>query len=249
MFILHKIFSLIAITAVVAGCAAPLTTYVPTKGQAVEFNQGVGTVTVQATDATLMMYPTFRYQSPGDIPTFTLMIQNTSSHDIDFDPETLTATLDAHECHVYSMEERVQEIRRSATRKKIALAIAGGLAAGAVGYAASHQTTTYTSVGYVGRHNFYSSGTIQTYDPASGIFAGAAVGAATGVGIHQIAKSAGFQEQAAQGIFQRTTIHPGTTVVGQIELKAHSAHFALVNVDVPVSGFPTELQFQRKDSL
>jgi hypothetical protein len=102
----------------------------------VEFNQGVGTVTVQATDATLMMYSTFRYQAPNDIPTFRLMVQNTSNHDIDFDPETLTATLDADECHVYTMEERVQEIRRSATRKKIALAIVGGLAAGAAGYAA-----------------------------------------------------------------------------------------------------------------
>jgi hypothetical protein len=91
--------------------------------------------------------------------------------------------------------------------------------------------------------------TPQTYDPASGIFAGAAVSAATGVGIHQIAKSAGFQEQAAQEIFQRTTIHPGMTVVDQIQLKASSTHFDMVNLDVPVSGFPTELQFQRKDSL
>jgi hypothetical protein len=246
---MRKLICLMAISAAMTGCATPLTTYSPTAGQAVEFNQGVGTVTVQTTEATVMMYPTFRYQSPDDIPTFTLMVQNTSTHDIDFDPASLTATLDAQECHVYSMEERVLEIRRSATRKKIALAIAGGLAAGAAGYAAAHQTTTYTSVGYVGRRSFYTTGTIQTYDPASGIFAGAAVGAATGVGIHQIDRAAGYQEQVAQGIFQRTTIHPGTTVVGQIELKVHSSKFAMVNVDVPVNGFPTELQFQRKDSL
>ena len=246
---MHKLLSIFMATATVAGCATPLTTYVPVQGQAVEFNQGVGAITVKTTDATLVMYPTFRYQSPSDIPTFTLMVQNTSNNDIDFDPSTLSAASDAQQCHVYTMEERVQEIRRAATRKKIALAIAGGLAAGAAGYAASHQTATYTSVGYVGNRSYYSSATLQVYDPASGILAGAAVGAATGVGIHQIAKAAGYQEQAAQAIFQHTTIHPGATVVGQVELKPTSTHFSTLNVAVPVNGFPTELQFQRKDSL
>lgn len=82
------------------------------------------------------------------------MIQNTSDHDIDFNPETMSATLDTPSCHLYSADERVAEIRRSAKRKKIALAIAGGLAAGAAGYAASHQTTTYSSVGYYGNRSF-----------------------------------------------------------------------------------------------
>jgi hypothetical protein len=99
-----------------------------------------------------------------------------------------------------------------------------------------------------GNRGFYTAGTIQTYNPAAGIFAGASVGAATGVGIHQIDRAAGYQEQAAQGIFQHTTIHPGATVVGQVELKPHTDRFSVVNVDVPVNGFPTELQFQRKDS-
>ncbi|MGD0494337.1 MAG: hypothetical protein ABSC32_22685, partial [Steroidobacteraceae bacterium] len=85
--------------------------------------------------------------------------------------------------------------------------------------------------------------------PAAGIFAGAAVGAATGVGIHQIARAAGYQEQAAQGIFQRTTIRPGTTAIGQVELKVTSPRFAVVHVDVPVDGASTELQFLRKDVL
>jgi hypothetical protein len=102
--------------------------------------------------------------------------------------------------------------------------------------------------GYVGNRGFYSSETIQVYDTASGIFAGAAVGTATGVGIHQINQAAGFQEQAAQGIFQRTTIHPGTTAIGQVELKPPTSRFSAVNVDVLINGFPTELHFQRKDS-
>jgi uncharacterized protein YceK len=245
---MSKLVALMMAVLALTGCATRLTTYVPSEGQAVTYDQGVGTITAETNDATIMIYPTFRYQDPSEIPTFTLMVQNRTNHDIDFDPQALSASLDNEQCHVYSMEERVSEIRRAAKRKQIALAIVGGLAAGAAAYGASHQTTTYSGVGYVGHRAFYTSGTIQTYDPAAGIFAGAAVGAATGVGIHQIAKAAGYQEQAAQGIFQRTTIHAGTTAVGQIELKPRSAQFALVNVDVPVGGTMSQLHFLKKET-
>jgi hypothetical protein len=231
-----------------SGCATTLTSYVPSQGQVVTYEQGVGTITARTSDATIMMYPTFRYQGPSDIPTFTLIVQNTTNHDIDFDPGLLSASVDDQQCHVFSLEERVSQIRKSARNKQIALAIAGGLAAAGAGYAASHQTTTYSSYGYAGRRAFYTSGTIETFDPAAGIFAGAAVGAATGVGIHQIAKAAGYQEQAAQGIFQRTTIHPGTTAVGQIELKPPSSQFAAVNLNVPVDGNVSSLHFIRQDT-
>lgn len=245
---MSKLFALLAFAIALAGCATPLTTYLPSEGQAVVYDQGVGTITARTADATIMMYPTFRYQAPTDIPTFTLMVQNTTDHDIDFNPGNLRASVDSQPCHIYSLEERVAEIRRVAKRKQVALAIAGGLAAGAAAYGVSHQTTTYSSVGYVGNRNFYTSGTIQTYDPVAGIFAGVAIGAATGVGIHQIAKAAGYQERAAQGIFQRTTIHPGATVVGQIELKTPSARFATVSVDIPIDAAVSELHFLKKDS-
>jgi hypothetical protein len=248
-FPMIKRLSSMAILFALTGCATPLTTYVPSEGQTVTYEQGVGTITARTAEATIMMYPTFRYQAPSDIPTFTLLVTNTTNHDIDFNPETLSARLGSQPCHIYTLEERVSEIRRTAKRKQVALAIAGGLAAGAAAYGASHQTTTYSSVGYVGNRSFYTSGTIQTYDPAAGIFAGVAVGAATGIGIHQIARAAGYQEQAAQGIFQHSTIHPGATVVGQIELKTHSAGFAAVNVDVPIDDVVSELQFLKKDTM
>lgn len=237
-------------TAMIAlgGCATTVTSYVPSEGQAVAYEQGVGTVTAITADATVMIYPTFRYQSPSDIPTFTLMIQNTTNHDIDFNPQTLNASLDSQQCHVYSLEERVSEIRRAARNKQIALAIVGGLAAAGAGYAASHQTVSYSNVGYAGNRTFYSSGTVNIYDPAAGIFAGAAVGAVTGVGIHQISRAAGYEEQAAQGIFQRTTIHPGATVIGQIELKTPSSRFAAVNISVPVDGAVGAVQFRKQDT-
>ena len=88
----------------------------------------------------------------------------------------------------------------------------------------------------MGNRPFYTSGTIQTYDPASGILAGAAVGAATGIGIRQIANAAGYQEQAAQGIFQHNTIPAGATVVGQIVLKPGSSQFSTLKLQVPVGG-------------
>jgi hypothetical protein len=223
--------------ATLSGCAANLITYKPDAGQNVSFNQGVGSITADGTGASLVMYPTFRYQSGSDLPTFTLMVQDKDGQPLDFDPQGVRAFVDdGRQCHVYTLEERVAEIRRQKRRKQIALAIAGGLAAGAAGYAASHQTTTYSGYGYVGNRTFYTSGTIQTYDPASGILAGAAVGAATGIGIRQIANAAGYQEQAAQGIFQHSTISAGSTVVGQIVLKPDTPHFETLKLQVPVGG-------------
>jgi len=230
------------------GCATQLTSYAPTPNQSVAYDQGVGAIRWETDEMVLTMYPTFRFQAPSDIPTFTLMVQNKTDHNIDFVPESIHAYFDDHECHVYTLDERVGEIRSSAKRKQIALAIAGGLAAGAAAYGASHQTTTYSSYGQVGYHQFWTSGSIQTYDPAAGILAGAAVGAATGVGIHQIAKAAGYEEQAANGIFQHTTIRPGTTIVGQVMLKPASSQSGVLKLDVPADTAQSIFIFSKKTS-
>jgi hypothetical protein len=228
-----------------AGCATQLTSYAPTANQTVVYDQGVGAITWEADGVALTMYPTFSYQSPSDIPTFTLMVQNKTSRNIDFVPESIHASLDDHDCHVYTLQERVGEIRSAAKRKQITLAVLGGLAAGAAAYGASHQTTTYNSYGQVGNHQYWASGTIQTYDPAAGILAGAAVGAATGVGIHQIARAAGYEEQSAQAIFQHSTIRPGATIVGQVMLKPASSHFGAVRLDVPVDAAQSTFTFAK----
>jgi hypothetical protein len=230
------------------GCATQLTSYSPTPDQlaTIVYDQGVGAITWETDDAVLTMYPTFRFQAPSDIPTFTLMVQNKTNHDIDFQPESIHAYMDERECHVYTLEERVGEIRSSAKRKQIALAVLGGIAAAGAGYAASHQTATVTSYGYAGRHQYFNTSTIQVYDPASGILAGAAVGAATGVGIHQIGRSAGYEEQAAQGIFQHSTIRPDTTLVGQVMLKKGPAEAGALRLDVPVAAARTTFNFAKK---
>lgn len=215
-------------------CATQLISYAPTENQTVVYDRGVGAVTWETNEAVLTMYPTFRYQSPADFPTFTLMVHNKTVHNIDFVPERIHAYLDDRDCHVYTLEERVGDIRSAAKRKQIALAVLGMAAAGAAAYGASHQTTTYTSYGVVGNHPFWTSGTIQTYDPAAGILAGAAVGGATGVGIDQIARAAGYEEQAAQAIFQHSTIRPRTTIVGQVILKPASSEYGMLRLDIPV---------------
>jgi archaellum component FlaG (FlaF/FlaG flagellin family) len=194
------------------------------------------------------MYPTFRYQSPSEIPTFTLMVHNNTNHAIDFAPENIQAFLDGKVCTVYTLEQRVSEIRSAKRNKQIALAIVGGLAAGAAAYSASHSTVNYSNYGYVGRTSFYSAGQINVYDPMSGLFAGAAVGAVTGEGIRQIENAAGHEEQATQGIFQRSTIRPGTTVAGQIMLKVGSVAYNSLKVGVPVNGEVREFAFVKTDS-
>ena len=218
------------------GCAAPLTTYKPADNQIVSYNQGVGAITDDEPAFSLVMYPTFKYQSPSDLPTFTLMVQDRSGSPIDFDPAGVRAFLDGKECHVYTLEQRVSEIHRKKKEKQIALAVLGGLAAGAAGYAAAHPSATYTSYGYVGRHPVFMSGTVQMYDPAAGMLAGAAMGAATGVGIRQLDNAAAYQEQAAQGIFQHSTVAAGSTAVGQIVLKPSFSGFGTLRIDVPVQG-------------
>jgi hypothetical protein len=233
---------------VLVGCATPLTTYTPAADQLAEYDQGIGSVRWETADLVLTMYPTFRFQSPSDRPTFTLMVQNKTNHNIDFVPETIKAWLDERQCHVYTPEERISEIKNAAIRKKIALAVLAGVAAAGAGYAASHQTTTYTSYGVVGNRPFVTSGTIQTYDPAAGIFAGASMGAVAGVGIHQISRQAGYEIQAAQAIFQHSTIRPGATIVGQVILKAISNHSGSLRMDVSVGTANTTFVFTKKTS-
>ena len=235
-----------ALMLMLTGCATQLTSYAPMANQVVVYDQGVGAITWDTDEVLLTMYPTFRFQSPSDIPTFTLMVQNKTNRSFDFVPENIHAYFDNGECHVYTFEERVGEIRSAAKKKQIALAVVGVMAAAGAGYAASHQTTTYSGYATNGYRSVWTSGTIQTYDPAAGIFAGAAVGVATGVGIHQIGQAAGYEAQAAQAIFQHTTIRPGTTIVGQLMLKPAPSPNGTLRLDVSVDTAPSTFMFTKR---
>lgn len=66
--------------------------------------------------------------------------------------------------------------------------------------------------------------------------------------MHQIGKAAGYEEQAAQGIFQRTTVHPGVTAIGQVQFKVPSTHFAFVNLQVPMENGGGAFTLERTDT-
>jgi len=215
--------SLCGLVCLLAGCTT-LTTYKPTPNNPnVMYEQGTGSVTWDAPAFSLTMFPTFRYEKTQDIPVFTLMLYNKTNADLDFDPGVMQAWFNDQPAKIYSLEERVQDIHNAKVARQVALAIVAGLAAGAAAYSASHTVT-----------NSYGGGTITTYDPFAGMLAGATVGAATGVGIQQIEANAANEEQAAQGIFQHTTVRPGMTAVGQIELHSNSTHSGTIRIDVPV---------------
>jgi hypothetical protein len=225
------------------GCVTVVATYQPSPSQQVVYTDGIGEIRAETDSAAFTIYPTFKYQGPPDIPTFTLMVQNKSGQSLDFQPTQIAAYVDGKPCGVYSLEERVAQIHSNKVKKQVALAILGGLAAGASAYAASHSTTTYTSYGHVGRTGFYQTATIRTFDPGAGIFAGAIVAGGTGLAIGQVARNAANEEDAAQGIFQRNTIAPGATVVGQLMLKASATSH--IRIDVPVNGHPAEFDFDQ----
>ena len=104
---------------------------------------------------------------------------------------------------------------------------------------------TYTGTGFVNGRSFYTAATVQTYNPAAGMLAGAAVGAGTGIGIQQIARAAGYEERAAQAIFQHTTIQPNATVVGQVIVKVIPQQSGTLSFSVPIEQSQATFAFKQ----
>jgi len=218
---IKSVMALLAIAVLSTGCATvKLASYTPEEsGQEVRYDNGVGIITAENDDVLLVMYPTFKLQEPTEIPTFTLSITNKTDHLLNFNPANITASIDSKPNGVYSLEQRVGEIRSNKIKAQVAMAIIGGISAAAAANAASHSSSTYTSYGYVGRTPFAQTARVDSYDPLAGMVVGGAVIAGTGVAIHQIENSAGNQEAAAQGILQRSTLAPGQTVTGQVMIR------------------------------
>lgn len=234
-----------------AGCVTPLVTYNPQGGNVV-YDAGagagaVGTLAATTPESRIQIAPTFLYETESDPPTFTLSVTNTSKRGIDVDPVKFEAFIDDQPAHVYSLVERVQEIRTSAARKETVVAVLGVAAAAAGAYGASHSTDTSVIQGVAHHRAFTETVTTKTYDPAAGILTGVLVLKATDVGIKQIQNAAGSQEKAAQAIFQHTSVAPHETVLGQIVVKSPGAKFTKVRVLVAVAGGkPQEFVFVRQ---
>lgn len=211
-------------TSLLSGCSTLITYRPQTAGesQSLKYVQGVGTLTMKNDDHEIFMYPTFKTQGPSQ-PTFTIGYANNSSSSVNFTTDNVKAFFRGMPVPIYSYTEKIAEIQSEKSGKQIALAILGGVAAGAAAYGASHQTyktnysgsvwTRHSSVGFAG------SNTLRVYDPMSGILAGAAVGGVTGLGVRQLEYNAKNQEQAANSILQANSVEPRQMVTGDLILK------------------------------
>jgi hypothetical protein len=78
------------------------------------------------------------------------------------------------------------------------------------------------------------------------VLTGAAVASRAGAGLHQIENAEQYEEHAALGIFQHSTIPPGTTIVGQVVIRPLSLQFKQLRIVVPAAGGPREFVFVRR---
>lgn len=225
---MRLISSYLAVIAIVAimntGCSTTVT-YKPQatgESQTLQFNQGVGVLTVKDTDQEIYMYPTYRTQKT-QMPTFTIGYANNGEENINFGIDNVKAYFRGNLVPLYSYDERVAEIQAQKEAKEALVAIIGALAAAGAAHAASRQTYRTNYSGYVrSRHNFVGfagSNKTTVYDPLTGIIAGAAVGGAAVMGIRQIEYNAQAEEEAAASILQMTTVEPLKMVTGELIVK------------------------------
>lgn len=245
---------LTAVCFAITGCKT-LVTYSPSvqdPTQTLKYTQGVGTLTQKTDTDEVFMYPTFRTQGTTD-PTFTIGYANNSGRAVNFDVSNVKAFFRGQPVPLYTYTEKVAQIESEKRSQQIALAIVGGLAAGAAAYSASHRTYSSNYTGYAsnrfGTSTFSGYNTVRVYDPMSGILAGAAVGGATAVGINQIEYNAQNQQQAALAILQANTVEPLQMVSGALIMKACCDAFAkkddVIRFEVTVSGKTSIFEFNR----
>lgn len=246
---------LLAIATATTGCST-MVTYVPIsqgQGQSLRYTQGVGTLTVKDEQQEVFMYPTFRMQGTP-APTFTIGYANNGADDTNFSLDNIKAYFRGAPVPIYTYVERVAEIQANKQAQQVALAIVGGLAAGAAAYNASRRTYTTNSSGFVrtraGYSSFAATSTTRVYDPAAGILAGAAFGGATAVGIRQLEYNAQDQEQAAASMLQANTLAPLQMVTGDVVIKGCCDQFLksgdLVRFEITARGKTYVFDFERQ---
>lgn len=221
--------------------------------QALKYSQGVGTVSERSEVHEVFMFPTFKTQGTT-MPTFTIGYANNGGEAINFDTSNIKAYFRGQPVPIYTYTERIAEIQNEKRGQQVALAILGGLAAGAAAYNASHQTYTTNYHGYVagrgGVATFAGANTVRVYDPLAGIVAGAAIGGATGLGVQQLEFNAQNQEQAANSILQTNTVDPLHMVSGELILRNCCDPYAqandLIRFEVTASGKTSVFEFERR---
>lgn len=220
--------------------------------QTIKYTQGVGSVIEKNEVHEIFMYPTFKMQGTT-MPTFTIGYANNGGEPVNFTTDNVKAFFRGQSVPIYTYTERIAEIKSEKQSQQIALAIVGGLAAGAAAYGASHQTYRSSYNGYVagrgGVTTFSGANTVRVYDPLAGIVAGAAVGGATALGVQQLEFNAKNQEQAANSILQANTVEPLHVVSGELILKGCCDPYQqagdTIRFEVTANGRTSVFEFER----
>lgn len=187
-----------------------------------------------------------------------LIISNHSIAPIDFDPEKITSTLIDKKgrevvLEVYSSDQYMRKVRKRQTWNMILAGIGEGLAAANAGYSQSTTTTSSSYNGYSNSHgNAYAYGTGgYAYGGYSGTgsyygnstttsttvnYDAAAAYQAQVIARNRMAnyENALLQDRAIkqEGYLRKTTIHPGESIQGYVNIKRVNGVSMTVVVDI-----------------
>lgn len=183
-----------------------------------------------------------------------IIIANNSMYPIEFEPNNITASLidkkgNERILKVYSAAEYMKKVRRSQNWAMALNGLAEGLAAANAGYSSSTTNSSYSGYSssygsasaygsggyaygnYSGNSSYYgrSSSTTTSYN-------GAAAYQAQVIASNRIAAydNALLSERAAknEGYLKRTTIYPGETISGYINIERKKGVSMTINVDI-----------------
>lgn len=195
-----------------------------------------------------------------------IIIANNSIFPIDFNPDNITATLidkksKERTLRVYSAGDYMKKVRQKQNWAMALNGLSEGLAAANAGYSSSTTNTSYrgysSSYGsvsahgsgeyahgsYSGNSSYYGNSTSRTTS-----YNGAAAYQAQIIASNRAAayNNALLSERAAkdEGYLKRTTIHPGETISGYINIERKKGLSMTINIDINgvIYTFPWEIE-------
>lgn len=183
-----------------------------------------------------------------------ITIANNSLFPFDFDPQKITSTLstkkgETKELKVYSADDYMRKVRRRQNWNMALMGLAEGMAAASAGYS---QSTTNTS--YSGHSNTYGSGSVYgtggyahgSYSGSSNYYGsshsttttynGYAAYQAQVIASNRMAdyQNSLLSEREAKdaGYFKLTTIHPGETITGYVNIDRVKGESMEIIIDI-----------------
>ena len=183
-----------------------------------------------------------------------IIISNNSMYPIEFDPDNVTASLvnkknEEQILKVYSAEEYMKKVRRNQNLAIAFTAIGEGFAASNAGYSSSTTNTSYSGysssygsasaygsrgyarASYSGNSSYSGSSSSRTTS-----YNGAAAYQAQVIASNRVAayNDALLSERAAkdEGYLKRTTIYPGETISGYINIERKKGLSMTINIEI-----------------